>query len=280
MTGLEASRKCPYCRENINFGKIVVNNYIFELLPNDPAPAAQPNARMEIRQPQPMPFQPPPSPINYAAQQPNPPPAPVNINYQPAQPVYPPNYYPQNNNNYEPYQGYNPIDDEILYDERPFDTSDCWGSIMNKLQLYSSDRTALYVFVLILQLPYLIFDFYFAKTGTDPACFDTPYGTRAYILRPWLLAMGICEAIFMSSIFLAALMRICGLISLASLKCAEYTVLAFMILKILLWMYMEITLFSYVIAPHCSGGIFAYGVFQTTVHGIVLLILFCLSNCK
>ena len=92
--------------------------------------------------------------------------------------------------------------------------------------------------------------------------------------------MGSCEAIFMGSFLFAALLRICGAISFPSLKCAEYTVLAFMVLKMMLWMYMEITLFSYVIAPHCSGGVFAYGVFQTIIHGIILVILFCVSQCK
>jgi hypothetical protein len=26
---LEGTRKCPFCRESINFSKVVVNNYIF-----------------------------------------------------------------------------------------------------------------------------------------------------------------------------------------------------------------------------------------------------------
>jgi hypothetical protein len=71
--GLEATRKCPYCREDINFAKVVVNNYIFELLPTLPPP---PNTRLEV------PPQPSQSPPSYG------------INYQPQQPVYPPNFVP------------------------------------------------------------------------------------------------------------------------------------------------------------------------------------------
>jgi uncharacterized membrane protein len=43
---------------------------------------------------------------------------------------------------------------------------------------------------------------------------------------------------------------------------------------------MELALFAAVIAPHCSGGIYGYGVVQTVIHGIFLLIVFCISACK
>jgi hypothetical protein len=43
---------------------------------------------------------------------------------------------------------------------------------------------------------------------------------------------------------------------------------------------MELALFSSVIAPHCSGGVYAYGLIQTIIHGIFLLIVCCMSMCK
>jgi hypothetical protein len=72
--------------------------------------------------------------------------------------------------------------------------------------------------VFILQIPFLFFDFYFALTGTNPQCMDTPYVTSAYVLRPWLLSMGITEAAIAAILFLAASMRVCQLISLDCLK--------------------------------------------------------------
>lgn len=53
-----------------------------------------------------------------------------------------------------------------------------------------------------------------------------------------------------------------------------------LVVKVLVWLYMEITLFASVIGPHCSGGVYAYGVVQTVIHGIFLLIICCMSTCK
>ena len=48
----------------------------------------------------------------------------------------------------------------------------------------------------------------------------------------------------------------------------------------MVWVYMEIALFASVISPHCSGGIYAYGVVQTVIHGIFLFTICCMSTCK
>ena len=56
--------------------------------------------------------------------------------------------------------------------------------------------------------------------------------------------------------------------------------LGLLVLKIMVWVYMEIALFASVISPHCSGGIYAYGVVQTVIHGIFLFTICCMSTCK
>lgn len=71
----------------------------------------------------------------------------------------------------------------------------------------------IYVTIFLLQMPYLIFDFYFAKTHLgNESCMDTPYVSTAYVVRPWLLAMGITEAVDMGILLLGALLRLCKLI--------------------------------------------------------------------
>jgi hypothetical protein len=92
--------------------------------------------------------------------------------------------------------------------------------------------------------------------------------------------MGITEASIMGILFLGALMKVCDCISFSCLKCFEFVVIGMLIVKILLWMYMEIALFTSVIAQHCGGGVYAYGVVQTIIHGILLLIIGCFSICK
>jgi hypothetical protein len=47
---------------------------------------------------------------------------------------------------------------------------------------------------------------------------DKPYVTKAYVVRPWLLAMGITEATIMGILFIGALLRICKIIEYSSLK--------------------------------------------------------------
>lgn len=91
---------------------------------------------------------------------------------------------------------------------------------MHRLRLdVDPDRTFIYVVIFILQMPYLVFDFYFAKTNMDnQICMDTPYVNKAYVLRPWLLAMAITEATNMSILLLGALLRICKLIEYSVLK--------------------------------------------------------------
>ena len=40
-------------------------------------------------------------------------------------------------------------------------------------------------------------------------------------------------------------------------------------------MFAELYLFLECISVYCSGGIFAYGVVMTIIHGLVVLVLFC-----
>lgn len=104
MSGLEASKKCPFCREIIRFDKVVVNNYIYELLPqtNPQANSRQPvsnNAFAPIHR---SPPQSQPQPQQYQPYQPN------QFNYQPQNPQFQP---PQP---YQPYQPYQPPVDPPL----------------------------------------------------------------------------------------------------------------------------------------------------------------------
>jgi hypothetical protein len=125
----------------------------------------------------------------------------------------------------------------------------CGGSIEQRLRLnIESDRRGIYIVIFILQFPYLFFDFYFALTGTSKECMDTPYVTKAYILRPWLLAMGITEAVITGILFIGALLRVCNIIHYECLKKFEFVAIGVLIIKILLWLYMELALFSSVIA--------------------------------
>lgn len=165
--------------------------------------------------------------------------------------------------------------------DEPLHLDNCVDSIEQRLRLnIESDRKGIYVVVFIMQLPYLIFDLYFSLASNDKECMDTPYVTRAYVVRPWLFAMGITEASIMFLLFFGALLRVCNFISYSCLKSFEYAVIVSLVIKILLWLYMELALFSAVIAPHCSGGVYAYGLIQTIIHGILLLIMCCVSTCK
>lgn len=47
---------------------------------------------------------------------------------------------------------------------------------------------------------------------------DKAYVTKAYVVRPWLLAMGITEAITMGVLMVGGLLRICRLIEYSTLK--------------------------------------------------------------
>ena len=45
-------------------------------------------------------------------------------------------------------------------------------------------------------------------------------------------------------------------------------------------MFAELYLFEASIAKYCSGGIFAYGVVMTIIHGLAVLVLFCFGYCN
>jgi hypothetical protein len=231
MHDLEARRQCPFCRESINFGKIVVNNYIFELLPSDNnpqpyQPPPPPNTRVPLpysqQQQQPLTYsQQQQQPALYQSQPPQAYNAPVSVNYQPQQPVYPQNYFPpppEDGNIYYRPAGADEIDDNIQ--DLPFEVSDCRGSIIERLRLnHEPDRMFIYVTIFVLQVPYLVFDLYFALThSNNPDCMDKAYVTKAYVVRPWLLAMGITEATITGILLLGALMRICRAIDYNVLK--------------------------------------------------------------
>jgi len=130
-----------------------------------------------------------------------------------------------------------------------------------------------------MQLPLVFFDMLFSLTGKDAQCFDTAHVSRAYVLRPWLLAMGICGLSCMFLLFVFGAMRVCTIINVSCLRKVELVALGILVLKILLWLYMELMLFANVIGPYCSGGMYAYGLILTIIHCIILLILFCCSAC-
>ena len=45
LDSLRVKPECPFCRERIRFDKVVINNYIFELLPVIPGEAPMPSIR-------------------------------------------------------------------------------------------------------------------------------------------------------------------------------------------------------------------------------------------
>ncbi len=53
-------------------------------------------------------------------------------------------------------------------------------------------------------------------------------------------------------------------------------VLAF--LKLFIWAIAEINIFTAGMAQHCRGGVYAYGVFLTAVHGLFLLAVCCFCS--
>lgn len=134
-------------------------------------------------------------------------------------------------------------------------------------------RKAIYVIIFILQLPFLFFDLYFAFTEGDKKCMDTAYGSKAYVVRPWLLAMGITEASIILFLFFAVLMRVCTVITHKCLKAYEYVSIGLLVVKIVLWGVMELILFFNIMSAYCHGGVYAYGLFQTIIHCGIIFIL-------
>jgi hypothetical protein len=81
---------------------------------------------------------------------------------------------------------------------------------MAKLRLdVQPARLFFYVAIFVLQLPFLFFDLYLSYTEPQSECMDMPHQSSAYVLRPWLKAMGYCEASFMVILFIGAALRIC-----------------------------------------------------------------------
>ena len=77
-----------------------------------------------------------------------------------------------------------------------FDTFD-YGNCCNELEyrLFGQgtfERRPLYIFVFILQVPFLVTDLAISLSAEQSDCMDRAYVSTAYVLRPWLLAMGIC----------------------------------------------------------------------------------------
>ena len=129
-------------------------------------------------------------------------------------------------------------------------------------------------------MPFLICDLAIALTAEHSDCMDRPYQSTAYVLRPWLLAMGIAEASFVVFLGFFASLRVCGVIDIGCMQVAEVITIVVGVIKSLVWIYMELALFAAVIVPHCSGGIFAYGVILTIIHGLVILAFCCVANCN
>lgn len=66
----------------------------------------------------------------------------------------------------------------------------------------------LYFVIFIAQIPFLITDLYISFESTDYECLDKPYINRAYVLRPWLTAMGFTVASLIFILLLGAILRI------------------------------------------------------------------------
>lgn len=66
---------------------------------------------------------------------------------------------------------------------------------------------------------------------------DMPHQTTAYVLRPWLKAMGFTEASFMVILLMGGLLRICQIIAHDCLVIIEWIVGILFIIKIMLWLY-------------------------------------------
>jgi hypothetical protein len=66
---------------------------------------------------------------------------------------------------------------------------------------------------------------------------DMPHQTTAYVLRPWLKAMGFSIASFMAFLFMGALLRLCQIITYDCLVILEWIVGALFLVKILVWLY-------------------------------------------
>jgi hypothetical protein len=71
MDALRVKPQCPFCRETVRMDKIVVNNYIFELLPGE-GPAPDVSVQPEHRPPRPQQIH--YSQVIYPGNQPYPPP--------------------------------------------------------------------------------------------------------------------------------------------------------------------------------------------------------------
>ena len=51
-------------------------------------------------------------------------------------------------------------------------------------------------------------------------------------------------------------------------------------LKAAIWMFAELELFEAGISRYCSGGVYAYGLVLTIIHGIILLFICIVANVK
>lgn len=145
-------------------------------------------------------------------------------------------------------------------------------SIKSRLKLTGSanDRIYFYYMVFIVQIPFLFFDLLIAFISTDKACMDTPYENTIFVLRPWLMAIGLSQASFVFMLLLGCILRVTRCIRFGTLENIQLLVLILMLVKILIWAFVQFQIFFAVIRPHCSGGIFVYGVILLIIHFILL----------
>lgn len=107
---------------------------------------------------------------------------------------------------------------------------------------------------------------------------DKPHGSGLFVVRPWFLSMGIIESAIIVLLLLSYLLQRLCLHRNSALQCFIYFLLVVGGIKTLIWAIAELYLFGYSIAHYCSGGVFAYGIILTIIHGIMLFMLFCCSR--
>lgn len=104
---------------------------------------------------------------------------------------------------------------------------------------------------------------------------DKPQYLTIFILRPWLLGVGISECVFIAGMLLPLLFFKVRCAGAGAVQCVWMAVAIIFALKTLIWAVVEIELFARVIVPYCSGFVWVYGLILTIIHSLILLALCC-----
>ena len=130
---------------------------------------------------------------------------------------------------------------------------------------------------MIIQIPFAIFNLYFAYNKPESSCMDNPHND--YVLRPWLMTMGKWQLIVVIGIGLPLILKRMGCLRLEEMVCLWGCAACIAIITGFVWRVVEILLFFNVIKDNCDGSVYAYG-FILAVFDIFFFFKCCCGCCE